>query len=50
MDVIDRVPGLAARAGELRQRMVDSRLRARAYTREQGEDLPEITDWAWPHG
>ncbi len=48
MDVIDRVPGLAARAGRLRQEMQDARLRARAYTREHGEDAPEIRDWAWP--
>ena len=34
MDVIDRVPGLADRAGGLRQEMVDKRLAARAYTRE----------------
>jgi xylulose-5-phosphate/fructose-6-phosphate phosphoketolase len=50
MDVIDRVPGLASRAGHVRQRMVDSRLRARAWTREHGEDIPEVRDWTWPHG
>jgi xylulose-5-phosphate/fructose-6-phosphate phosphoketolase len=52
MDVIDRVPGLAQRAGELRQRMVDTRVRHRAWTREYGEDLPEVRDWTWPqpHG
>ncbi|MEV7010810.1 phosphoketolase family protein [Streptosporangium sp. NPDC051022] len=48
IDVIDRVPGLAVRAAGLRQRMVDARLRARAYTREHGEDAPEIRDWTWP--
>jgi xylulose-5-phosphate/fructose-6-phosphate phosphoketolase len=48
MDVVDRVPGLAVRAAHLRQRMADSRLRARAYTREHGEDAPEIRDWTWP--
>ena len=48
IDVIDRVPGLAERAAPLRQEMVDTRLRARAYTREHGEDSPEIRDWAWP--
>ncbi len=47
IDVIDRVPGLAARAGHLRQAMQDRRLEARAYTREHGEDAPEISDWAW---
>nr|WP_184714275.1 phosphoketolase family protein [Streptosporangium saharense] len=49
IDVIDRVPGLAVRAAALRQRMVDTRLRARAHTREHGEDLPEVRDWTWPY-
>ncbi|MFF5113832.1 phosphoketolase [Streptosporangium sp. NPDC000509] len=49
MDVIDRVPGLAERSAHLRQHMADARLTARAYTREHGEDLPEIRDWTWPH-
>ena len=49
MDVIDRVPGLGGKAAYLRQEMVDSRLRARSYTRDHGIDLPEITEWTWPH-
>jgi xylulose-5-phosphate/fructose-6-phosphate phosphoketolase len=48
IDVIDRVPGLESRAGHLRQLMVDSRIRARQWTRDQGEDAPEIRDWTWP--
>jgi xylulose-5-phosphate/fructose-6-phosphate phosphoketolase len=48
MDVIDRVPGLASRAGHVRQAMVDNRLEARAHTREAGEDPPEIARWEWP--
>ncbi len=47
MDVIDRVDGLASRAAVLRQQMADARLRARRYTRDQGEDLPEIAGWSW---
>ena len=47
MDVIDRVPGLADRAGEVRQAMVEARERARAYTREFGIDIPEVRDWRW---
>jgi xylulose-5-phosphate/fructose-6-phosphate phosphoketolase len=47
IDVIDRVPGLATRAAPLRQAMVDERLRARAYTREYGDDPPELRDWRW---
>jgi len=49
MDVIDRVPGLTDRAGHMRQEMEDRRLACRAYTREYGEDAPEIRDWTWPH-
>ncbi len=48
MDVIDRVPGLGERAAQLRQRMVDTRARHHTFTREHGEDLPEVRDWAWP--
>ncbi|HSK51293.1 MAG TPA: phosphoketolase family protein [Clostridia bacterium] len=47
IDVIDRVPGLGPRAGHVRQLMVDKRLQARAYTRLEGEDAPEIRDWTW---
>jgi xylulose-5-phosphate/fructose-6-phosphate phosphoketolase len=49
MDVIDRVPELRSRAAHLRQRMVDDRLRARQYTREHGDDMPEIKNWVWPY-
>jgi xylulose-5-phosphate/fructose-6-phosphate phosphoketolase len=49
MDVIDRVPALAETAGRLRQEMSDRRIRARAYTREHGEDDPEIAGWVWPY-
>ncbi len=48
MDVIDRVPGLSGKAAWLRQEMADTRVRHRAWTREHGEDLPEVRDWAWP--
>ncbi len=48
MDVIDRVPGLGPRAAGLRQQMSDARLRARAWTREYGEDIPEVAQWTWP--
>ncbi|HVC88762.1 MAG TPA: phosphoketolase family protein [Gaiellaceae bacterium] len=48
IDVIDRVPGLAERAAHLRQEMIDTRLQMRAWTREHGEDHPDIRDWTWP--
>ncbi|MCU1410260.1 MAG: phosphoketolase [Rhodoglobus sp.] len=47
MDVIDRVPGLGETAASVRQEMQDARLRARAWTREHGEDIPEVAQWAW---
>ena len=28
--------------------MVDRRLAAREYTREHGDDIPEVRDWVWP--
>ena len=48
IDIIDRVPGLAARAGHVRQLMVDRRLTCREYTRREGDDPPEVRDWTWP--
>jgi len=48
IDVIDRVPGLGERAAELRQEMVDERLRHRAYTREVGDDMADVRDWTCP--
>jgi xylulose-5-phosphate/fructose-6-phosphate phosphoketolase len=48
VDVIDRVPGLGAREAELRQEMVDERLRRRRYTRDHGDDAPEVRDWVLP--
>ncbi|PSL37154.1 xylulose-5-phosphate/fructose-6-phosphate phosphoketolase [Labedella gwakjiensis] len=50
IDVLDRVPGLAARYAALRQRMTDARVEARAYTREFGEDIPSVAEWTWTHG
>jgi xylulose-5-phosphate/fructose-6-phosphate phosphoketolase len=47
MDVIDRGPGLRAKAGLLRKRMVDARIQSRAYAETYGEDPAEITDWTW---
>jgi xylulose-5-phosphate/fructose-6-phosphate phosphoketolase len=49
IDVIDRVPGLATRAAHLRQELEEERLRCRAWTREHGDDRPDVRDWTWPH-
>ncbi|MEP7766069.1 phosphoketolase family protein [Sanguibacter sp. 25GB23B1] len=48
IDVIDQVPHLRSKAAILRQKMEDARLDARQYTRDHGEDVPEIRDWVWP--
>jgi len=48
MDVIDRVPSLGSKAAHVRQLMADERLRHRQYTREHGEDAPEVRNWIWP--
>jgi xylulose-5-phosphate/fructose-6-phosphate phosphoketolase len=47
IDAIDRVPGFAERYASVRQDLEDARLRARAYTREFGDDIPEVRDWRW---
>jgi len=47
IDVIDRVPFLQSACATLRQQMVDKRLAAREYTREHGDDIPEVRDWVW---
>ncbi|WP_193509170.1 phosphoketolase [Cryobacterium sp. BB736] len=47
IDVIDRVPHLAETQATLRQRMQDARIRARQYTRDHGEDIPEVADWVF---
>jgi xylulose-5-phosphate/fructose-6-phosphate phosphoketolase len=37
------------RSARLRQWLVDERLRHRAYTRDHGEDPPDVRSWTWPH-
>jgi xylulose-5-phosphate/fructose-6-phosphate phosphoketolase len=49
MDAIDRVPDLRVRAAGVRQLMEQKRYEARAYTREFGQDVPEIANWKWPY-
>jgi xylulose-5-phosphate/fructose-6-phosphate phosphoketolase len=48
IDVINRVPSLGSTCATLRQAMVDKRIAAREYTREFGDDIPEVKDWVWP--
>ena len=46
-DVIDRVPGLASRAADVKRWVLDKRNEHRAYITEHGEDMPEIRSWRW---
>ncbi|HLI84905.1 MAG TPA: phosphoketolase family protein [Bryobacteraceae bacterium] len=48
MDVIDRVPGLAAVAAHQRQALRDKLIEHRLYVDSRGDDLPEVKDWHWP--
>jgi len=48
IDVIDRVPGLAARAAHLKEEMKNEILGHLAYAHEHGKDRDEIADWVWP--
>jgi xylulose-5-phosphate/fructose-6-phosphate phosphoketolase len=48
MDALDRLPQVPGR-GRVRQELSDARLRARAWTREHGDDHPDISGWTWPY-
>jgi xylulose-5-phosphate/fructose-6-phosphate phosphoketolase len=47
IDVIDRVPGLGARAAYTKQALRDSLLEHQHYITEHGDDLPAIRNWKW---
>ena len=47
MEAIDRVPGLAARAGEVRAALAENLVEHSSYIREYGHDMPEIEGWTW---
>src|SRR6201999_2837336 len=46
-DVIDRVPQLGPKAAYVKQAIRDKLIEHKEYTREHGEDLPEIREWKW---
>ncbi len=48
VDVIDRVPGLAARAAHLKEEMKGAIIDSLGYAHENGIDRDEITNWVWP--
>jgi xylulose-5-phosphate/fructose-6-phosphate phosphoketolase len=49
-DVIDRVPGLGARAAYTKQAIRDKLIEHKQYIVRHGEDLPEIRRWKWGSG
>jgi xylulose-5-phosphate/fructose-6-phosphate phosphoketolase len=50
IEVIDRVPGLAISAAGLKQALLDRLQEHRRYICAHGEDMPEVSNWKWPHG
>jgi xylulose-5-phosphate/fructose-6-phosphate phosphoketolase len=46
-DVINRVPGIGARAAYARQALRDRRMDHKHYIARCGEDMPEIRNWRW---
>ncbi|MCK9193475.1 MAG: phosphoketolase family protein [Nevskia sp.] len=47
IDVIERVPKLAAQTAHIKQAMLEKLIEHRTYIREHGIDQPEILNWAW---
>jgi len=48
-DVIDRVPQLGYTAAYAKQAMRDKLIEHKAYIRQHGEDMPEVSGWRWSH-
>ncbi|MDZ4099742.1 MAG: hypothetical protein U1E13_13750, partial [Methylophilaceae bacterium] len=46
-NVIERVPGLSARAQEAKQFIQNRMAEHHEYIREHGQDMPEIRNWRW---
>src|SRR4026209_1850760 len=49
-DVVDRLPQLGPKAAYAKQAIRDKLIEHKHYTREHGEDLPEIKNWKWGQG
>jgi xylulose-5-phosphate/fructose-6-phosphate phosphoketolase len=50
LDVLDRVPGLGARADDLRHDLRNRLIAHKQHITRYGEDMAEIRDWKWPYG
>lgn len=47
MDVLDRVPGMAAKAAYREQELFGKLVEHDHYVRSEGIDFPEVRDWSW---
>jgi xylulose-5-phosphate/fructose-6-phosphate phosphoketolase len=47
LDVVLRVPRLAAMAEQASQQFSETMQRHKLYVSEHGEDLPEVSNWKW---
>ena len=45
--MIDRLPGLGARAAYAKQAIRDRLIEHRQYITRYGDDMPEISGWTW---
>lgn len=48
IDVIDRLPRLAAIGAHVRQMLGDKLVAHKLYIHQYGDDMPEIKEWKWP--
>jgi xylulose-5-phosphate/fructose-6-phosphate phosphoketolase len=48
IEAIERVPGLATKAAQVKQQFRDALIEHSAYVRAHGEDIPAVRDWVWP--
>ena len=49
IDAIDRIPRLQKIGSHAKEKFRNKQIACRAYAYKNGIDLPEITDWRWPH-
>jgi xylulose-5-phosphate/fructose-6-phosphate phosphoketolase len=45
---VERIPRLRDRSAHIKDVIANKLIEHRAYIREYGEDMPEISTWAWP--
>jgi xylulose-5-phosphate/fructose-6-phosphate phosphoketolase len=48
-DAVDRIQKLHLTGAHFRQFLRDKLVEHKLYTREHGDDLPEIKNWKWPY-